>query len=486
MIQNFHEKASRALAERGIVAEFEILKCIPYMPRTTFVCALFRLENPYSDDKNYVSGMFRLIKDLPQRFQNFSLRVYLDDSVLGKDDSWRPLYDELFKHEFITVIRYNFPQFKTGTARTARSSGTAKAAGPRRFQYHDGLFGTVVRLLPLFRFNKIQELTVNIDIDGKFDKYLVHMKFVKAVLNGMRVNKNSLILMSYSPILVINDLRHRALHLGLFDPDPNVRFSMYGVFCARKMDPAYFLDWMECVKGACPLYSRWQSELRRETDCSNETSRVANLCAQLNRADQEGRQGRGTFYYGIDEFLLTYLGARLYADRVQFDVLAAVPELLEIHKFIGTFRNELFAPQFIQRMYDAALGAQSTGDAAADFLVVDGLYAHARDQEFLMNNEIMRRLYAFLTDSVASGLLRESLLGPEPLRAYVAYTVGLVSKFEYPEYFFARRSLVSMKHLVGAAGTARTRSTGTRTARTAGTSSAKGPRASRRSRGSVH
>lgn len=130
------------------------------------VC-VFRLKKSYHSLKAYYYGLKFMAIHFHQYFPNFYLRVYFDHSIDTREneknrDMWIPLLEELKKNSKVQLIKYYHPGFITKDG-----------------NYHIGLFGTLVRFIPLFNYindNVTNVIVSDIDI-GNAKIALHHMQF---------------------------------------------------------------------------------------------------------------------------------------------------------------------------------------------------------------------------------------------------------------------------------------------------------------------
>ena len=121
---------------------------------------IFRLENNYKPMKIYVDQFLCMIENFVQIFDStYYLRVYFDRSVYIKtgnelidreiDTIFVPLFRKLKNIPFVQLCRYDHRDFKKNKI------------------FHIGLFGTLIRFLPLFDCdeNKLIKTVIISDID---------------------------------------------------------------------------------------------------------------------------------------------------------------------------------------------------------------------------------------------------------------------------------------------------------------------------------
>jgi len=92
--------------------------------RHVLTCCIFTASDSYRDLKQY-AGNFRRFLIQAERLPRFEIRVYTDDTA--KDI----VLEETSNNPRVTVLHYNCPQFREGNG-------------------HVGMFGALVRFLPMF------------------------------------------------------------------------------------------------------------------------------------------------------------------------------------------------------------------------------------------------------------------------------------------------------------------------------------------------
>ena len=111
--------------------------------------ASFRMKNSYKDSSIYSDGLLEQLKFLDSSSDKFTYRLYFDESI-EKDKNWKVVLKEMKKRSYTELFKYECEILKDG-------------------DYHDGVFGTFMRFLPLFG-EKDWKITMVIDIDSKLDK----------------------------------------------------------------------------------------------------------------------------------------------------------------------------------------------------------------------------------------------------------------------------------------------------------------------------
>lgn len=118
-----------------------------------FSASLFKLNDMYRDIKVYIDGLQFLINYLDELItkhnQNIHFFLYYDNSI-ETDKKFIEIKSYLLNKSFIKLIKYNCPKFMLG-------------------DMHKGLFGTLVRMFPLFdiKYEKNIKSVIDIDVDNE-------------------------------------------------------------------------------------------------------------------------------------------------------------------------------------------------------------------------------------------------------------------------------------------------------------------------------
>jgi hypothetical protein len=405
----------------GIVSEFNITKNITYVPGYTFVMVIFRLEDPYRNDLNYISGMFFILKHFPKYFKNFSLRIYYDDSVLMKDNKWNELFQTLLMSKYVELIRYNFPQFKV-----------------RDTFYHNGLFGTIIRLLPIFKFSKLTETTINIDIDLFDSKHVKNVDVVKQHISEIKKSKTGLILTAYN-IDAYYRFLYKRLKLEFFFKDCMnfpIRYVMSALSCNKKIDKNIFLNFMECLLNKCNYYSMWINEIYTNMDCSNDKTNYGekHICKHLKKYDEL------ILLYGIDELFLSFIAHSLIKKKKKFEILFKFPSITHYHYFIYDylFKNKIITYNFVDNLYKYVLKGEYNKNLDTNFKLVDHkIYDKSVNCH---DNEYSLRIYNFLRMSLSNGYLLNSIKNKTRIKDFENF-FSLLLAYPYKIFSEGSRSL---------------------------------------------
>ena len=129
---------------------------------------LFRLEDNYKSMSNYYQKIMKLVDNFYDFFpRTFYLRIYFDNSIVIKsgnkliddeiDNVWIKLLKKLKKYKFIQLCRFKHLEFY-------------------KKPFHKGIFGTIIRFLPIFDYkfnnNIINAIISDVDINFTLLNYL--------------------------------------------------------------------------------------------------------------------------------------------------------------------------------------------------------------------------------------------------------------------------------------------------------------------------
>jgi hypothetical protein len=127
---------------------------------------LFCLKKSYKNQDKYFNGLKGIVENVHKIFPTFYLRIYYDKSVITpthEDENlnnyiktkWLPLFERMKKLPFIQLMEYDHPDFRQDTL------------------YHTGLFGHIVRFIPLFNYpfeHSNNVITMDIDLSPEIIK----------------------------------------------------------------------------------------------------------------------------------------------------------------------------------------------------------------------------------------------------------------------------------------------------------------------------
>jgi len=87
--------------------------------------SIVKIIGPYKDFFKYTNGLNRILEHTNNNTYNFDVRVYFDDTVLLE------IKNLINKYKNVEFYKFNYPPLRVG-------------------EFHNGTFGSLIRLLPLF------------------------------------------------------------------------------------------------------------------------------------------------------------------------------------------------------------------------------------------------------------------------------------------------------------------------------------------------
>lgn len=396
----FHKAVEKNMKNINIEPKFKILKFIDYEPGVIFVGSLFRLQSPYNDDIIYTKGLEQILKTFPKHFANLCIRIYVDDSILGKDSRWQKFYANLNSYKCVELIHYSFPQFKFNKI------------------FHDNLFGAMIRMIPLFKFTSIKETIVVIDVDYQ-DQFPSIIDFINAGTGLIADDDIPIIFNSYQ-IETYMDKPRLMLKYIVDKYDFLPRFVAQPIIARKKMDPEPLLKFMECMFVKCRTYMDWVDELNGVLKCEEEkekSSKQKNVCASVF---QLTKSKYGIFMFGIDEFFINvYVLEHLLMNKTSFCIRFNFPAMANYHYFMikYLFKYRQISPEFLIKMYKYVLQEVATQNIYKNYRTLDkiifiedgengGPACKPPDSD---NIKYSKRLYIFLKENIKNGSLYKSI-----------------------------------------------------------------------------
>jgi hypothetical protein len=401
-IAEFHEKVSDELQKIHIESDFKIMKNIKYAPKIVFIIGIFRLEDPYKADDHYKKGLEWILENFPKFFQSLSIRIYFDDSLLLKNDDWHAIYKRLLSSTCVELIKYNFPQFKYNAT------------------YHAELFGTVIRLLPIFAFDNIEETIMTIDADiNDYNYYNLVIDLIKKYIEMVHKSETGILLRAYG-IETFMDNTRLEIHELVVKHDFLVRFIMQFVTCSKKIDKNIFLRFMKCMLENCQSNKDWINVLISRTNC-NRYDKLGYGEKYLCRHLEEIKSSKvGKFMYGIDEFLLNnFVVGSMINSKTGFVINFIFPSMVYYHYFIygKLFKARKITLPFMQEFYKDVLKERYDDNIDKNFKFLDKIFYKKKkdyidDAPIIYNQQVLeyfKKIYTFLHNAIKNGKLMKNI-----------------------------------------------------------------------------
>ena len=322
-------------------------------------CVLFRLKENYKSSKIYYDGLKNLINALDTVFSDYYFRLYYDSSIITPEHTeniinneikklWLPLLNDLKKRKKVQLIYYECEKFKKGI-------------------YHDGLFGTLLRFIPLFDYeenNNIDEVIItDIDMTGAI---IIN---IKKTLLFMRNNKSKFHFRSHSCYTSLP-------RFDMFD-DEEIKMFPYPMLAGQIISqikfPSYiFENYLKCMSNKetneCSFISKF-IESQRDTKYNPMKVNIDN-----------------DFVYGIDElFLAKYIAPYIREHKIIYSCTLSLTTEYSIYNWF--LRNDKLKDkkyteilkQFLGKYYDSSKSNVENYDILDKKIYVD------YDNEFINN-----------------------------------------------------------------------------------------------------
>ena len=120
--------------EDDSLIKVDAIKVVNRQTNHLICCSLFKMKNSYKDFSMYTEGIYEILNFYDSSNQDIIFRIYFDES-LDEEESWKEALQEIEKREYTELVKYECERVKDG-------------------KFHDGVFGTLMRFLPLFDSEK--------------------------------------------------------------------------------------------------------------------------------------------------------------------------------------------------------------------------------------------------------------------------------------------------------------------------------------------
>jgi hypothetical protein len=271
----------------------------PKSKYTVLSAVIFRIKDNYKPFNLYYEGLKDIISKFRSAIPKSYLRIYYDDSIITPkhnnkeidDDiknNWIPLFEEMKKNKYIQLVHYEYPDFKNGI-------------------YHDGLLGTVIRLLPLFNTNNQDNanLVIVTDIDAP-DSTPYIINNVPEILQYMKVNKTKFHFKTYTCSLL-----NRRFNI-LSDDDLNryEKSILAGTIVSKiKFNINYLEEFLNCIND-----NKFKTKLIKCNFVNDFIKLQNNLIKSRFVINKYSK-----FVYGIDEiFLIKYIKEIILIEKIPY------------------------------------------------------------------------------------------------------------------------------------------------------------------------
>ena len=139
--------------EDDSLIKVDTIKVVNRQTNHLICCSLFKMKNSYKDFSIYTEGLLDILNFFDTSGRNITFRIYFDES-LDEEESWEEVLQEIEKREYTELVKYECERVKEG-------------------KFHDGVFGTLIRFLPLFDNEKERDWELYSSIDVDFENFFL-------------------------------------------------------------------------------------------------------------------------------------------------------------------------------------------------------------------------------------------------------------------------------------------------------------------------
>jgi hypothetical protein len=315
--------------------------------------------------------MYFSIINIKNVLNSYSIRLFIDNSIY-KDDKIMKLLKRLDKLE---IVVYNCPMYQIG-------------------DYHQGLFGTLIRFFPMFNFPNNDASTIIItDIDSySFKKYNEIFK----ILNN-KIEKLYLIKLSNASKMFKNkeDYNH------IYDNIILDYIKPQEIICLKQIDYNVIIDFLDNLDTNIN-YSYYYNENNK--DKNNFQSKFEN---------------NGHFIYGIDEYFLNnnYLhyfidNKKPFVDILKFNIASILYYQVYVRNESWLDKNKLIFNNLLNKLLKK-IGIKNTKEKDLihkfNSIIEEGTSENILSNKYILYNFFMKikdkKKYFFMINSIYNNLL---------------------------------------------------------------------------------
>lgn len=385
-------------------------------------CA-FRIPDPYKDESLYINGLNLLFDNFSKVLPNAVMLLLYDDSVLLKDNKWKPIIEKGKTKDFVQMVKYDFPQYKI-----------------KDTFYHNGLFGTMLRFFPMFDFYNSDEITAIDDIDYKTLNSIKVIYQQEVFVKGINILKQSTdslaVFGSYGvtmalahPRLILNEINDK---YGF-----SLRMLMRPTMCKKKLPKKILIDFFLCVYSKCDEYMRLAYNLNRDLQCDKQTMHTnsVNMCAEVKKMNTSST---GYYLFGIDEYFLNYhIVVYFLETKKKFIVRApAHTGMNNFHfMFYLQFKKHILPIQFMKDMYKYVLNRQinTDNDVHKAFSEIDKIIYIDKSRPVNQPADKKKQLYFKIFSFIQSR--KSEILNIKNLNAIEMYLINILKNLKKEDIF---------------------------------------------------
>lgn len=289
------------------------------------VCA-FRLITNYKPNEVYLNGILDIISMIDKI--NWNLRIYYDESILHANNEeteieiakWKKLLNIALKTNKCELYKYEFKDFKKDDI------------------YHLGVFGMMVRFMPMFNFSFEKKDTIIYisDID-----YCLYKNYGNIIDEFM----NSEYKMLYRSRLCYCNTYYNVIQNEMHCPIASL------FILKEKLDYKIFINFLLQIKNGTGFYKSYIDKYKQENKqfLEKKIKRIPNfeniaafkqLKNKINLIDEIG--------YGVDEvFLTNFIVKKLLKEKIKYMLILKL-----LTSFIPFWHNFRYVNHYFKNLND--------------------------------------------------------------------------------------------------------------------------------------
>jgi hypothetical protein len=343
----------------------------PIEPYNIISVAAFLLKDSYKNIDKYYDGLKTIAMLITTIFPDYYLRIYYDDSLVKfihntkinayVKNKWIPLINKLKQEKYVQMCHFDNSDFKNG-------------------DYHDGLYGTLIRQIPIFDYEYNSNIKTVIIKD--IDLFPGDITDTKQKLTFFEENNADVLFASFN-------CYHTGPRFKLY-PEEIVEKVPYTVLAETfiskiKFPSKIFTNYLTCFKYIdspnCELIRTFINDERKLTDKKFKVNTYSK------------------FIFGVDELIMSnYIMDYLVSNKIKFCVSTRLDVTRGIYNWYMENNmlenNDKFKPllqQFLTVLYDDKLSAKENYDIIDKHLYGD---KHGSQAKMITNNiqETLRKL----------------------------------------------------------------------------------------------
>jgi hypothetical protein len=266
----YHDEIVKCFKKIGLTCKFFANKEITQTNYTLVSSVVFKLKKSYKNSVKYSDGLRKIMNFMKNTKLQIVLRIYYDCSVLStepehkkvNDSVWIPLFKELNDVDNIQLVRYQFNELLNAE------------------KYHEGLFGTIIRLLPMFDFDEFKSTKSVFCVD------IEHISgFTKSVNSIPKIKQWKYDVFFGTRLCSHLDARLKYTCFDKYGFD--YRITACSLYVNVKIPVEIITSFLSCVQTNCDNYKKWV-ESTRKTQHNPKISITSHY----------------KWVYGIDEYLV--------------------------------------------------------------------------------------------------------------------------------------------------------------------------------------